>query len=445
MVAGLSKTQAQGPYILRAHWDFNNIIGSTLPDVSGNGHNGVIVGCTNVPGCDGVTDHALRFQPGQYVQIPGSQDFCSNEWTIHAVVRVNGFNKNPATCQWNTILSHDNPRGMNTYYSIDVGNSPTYSSSCTGPANTGEVFSASLGGTSVPAIGSGVGITAGQWYCLTIVNRPAGALQKLEFYVNGILVSSAGYTWPNVFSAPCPLLDLLLGKGDFGGGNFTWFDGEIDDLWMYENAMYPSDFSKYLPPCPCGSGPGTPCSVDDIQFSGALSAPYVRSYTPTVTPSGNWVHWSVNGTMVSSLPSTSPFIYTFPSSGSYIICATAYDPTTGTDCDQKCFETCIGGTGYRSSPTGTGSIPGKGSIHPTVGELRPNPVESSLIVPIKEYSGPVHVSISTVDGKKLLTDEFDLAKGQGQVELPTRTLAPGTYFVEIGLETGLIRRKFTKL
>ncbi len=36
-------------------------------------------------------------------------------------------------------------------------------------------------------------------------------------------------------------------------------------------------------------------------------------------------------------------------------------------------------------------------------------------------------------------------QGQSQIELPTQKLAPGTYFVEIGLESGVVRRKFTKL
>ncbi len=438
---------------LEAHWDFNgNGSLTTLTDVTGYGHDGTVYNCASVPGCDGNPYGALEFfGAGSYVQVPSSLSFCMNEWTINAVVKVNAFNNNPATCQWSTILSHD-PRGTNNYYSLDVGNMPTWGG-CTGPTGFGQGLCASAGGGISP--GSVVPVNLGQWYCFTAINRPSGSTNMIELYINGVLVTS--YPWFNTFVAPCGPFDLFFGKGDYGGFN-TWFTGAIDDIQIYRNAVPASMVPVYFP-CPCSDtgGPNpNDCHIDDINYSSSYYSPYMRSFTANVTPAYKWVKWVVNGTPVTAMPSTSPFTYTFPGGGTYTVCGYVFDPYTRQFCDSLCFETCITehgnkpGHAVNDHKALTPKYPNNGVLEktvdkPSVGQPYPNPADEGIYIPINGYKGAVSVAISTPDGKRLSVRSYSLQTGSGKLEISIKELPPGTYFISVGLGNDFTQKKFTKL
>lgn len=69
---GANLAKAQGPYYLRAHWDFTNAF-AVANDISGNGHNGTVIGCVPVPDCSGVPNQALRFRPGNFLEVTAGQ------------------------------------------------------------------------------------------------------------------------------------------------------------------------------------------------------------------------------------------------------------------------------------------------------------------------------------------------------------------------------------
>lgn len=438
---------------LEAHWDFNGQ-GSmtTLTDVTGYGHDGTVYNCASVPGCDGNPYGALEFfGAGSYVQVPGSPSFCMNEWTLNAVVKVNAFNYSTSTCQYSTILSHD-PRGTNNYYSLDVGNQPTWGGSCFGPGGFGQGLCASAGGPTFP--GSAVPVSLGQWYCFTAINRPMpGGPNQIELYINGVLVTA--YPWTNTFTAPCTGFDLFFGKGDYAGLD-TWFTGAIDDIQIYRNAVPASMVPVYFP-CPC-SGPPHPkdCHIDDISYSSSYYSPYMRSFTASVSPAGNWVKWTVNGTGITALPSTSPFNYTFPGGGTYTVCGYAYDPITRVICDSLCFETCITEYGHKPGHAVndhkalTPRYPNNGILEKTVdkasvGQPYPNPANEQLYIPITGYKGDVSIIISTPDGKKLIARSYSRQANSEKLEIGIKELPPGTYFLSIGLGNDFTQKKFTKI
>jgi hypothetical protein len=461
LLVSMSISDAHAQYILDAHWDFDGPgTAVTATDVSGNGHHGTVFGCAPAPGCSGLPNTALAFfGRGSYVRVPSSLDFCTNEWTIYALVKINRFSTDRSACEWSTILSHDNPRGSGTYYSIDVGDDPT-DGSCSTITPGGNVLCASLDGSSTVPFGKGVPVTTGKWYCFTAVNRPAGATHQVELYINGALVNS--YSWPST-GGPCPPLDLLIGRGTYGT-NDTWFDGVIDDIQIYTNAMTPADVAAYFtcPPCdtttsgggggtgpggPSGPGPTPPC-ITDIQYNGTLSSPFIRSFIATVTPSYYWVNWYVNGTLISTLPSTSPFTYNFVTSSTYTVCAESYDPITSVVCDQQCMDVCISNTGYKQAPTSGGNngptkVPG--TPKNGIGDVYPNPASTLLNIPVHGYAGEAEISISTADGRKMINRHYTLKTGESNIAIGIKELPQGTYFVQIALGAQSIQRTFTKL
>ncbi|MEO6833075.1 MAG: T9SS type A sorting domain-containing protein, partial [Chitinophagaceae bacterium] len=443
---GVNQAKAQGPYYLRAHWDFTNAF-AIATDVSGNGHDGTVIGCVPVPDCSGAPNKALRFRPGNWVQVPGSMYFCHTEWTINIIARVLAFNPNSNTNQYSTLLSHDIRYGSQ-FYSVEMSDDPTDASSSIFTP-TGQQMFAWSGCTypGAPPVGGPI-IKLGCWYCFTAVNRPTLGGNIIDLYVNGVLYTS--YPWPLGCSGSCAPLDLLIGKGDWGGLT-TWFDGEIDDIQIYTNAMNSNDVAQYFPcPCPpnsnCGGNPPPPLpcenTIDDIMYVGSLSTPFKRSYFVTTSPPsfGN-IRWEVNGSLVATLSSTSTFSYSFPGSGTYIVCAYLFDPASGADCDKVCFETCF---------TQDGMKPGRNERHlenqmPHIAAVFPNPTAQELTIPIQGYSGNIDLKVSNQEGKTVLHQQVKVRATDSPVRLNTSSLVPGVYFLEVTAGAVGSKQKFTKL
>ena len=150
----------------------------------------------------------------------------------------------------------------------------------------------------------------------------------------------------------------------------------------------------------------------------------------------------------------SPFIYTFPSSGTYTICAESYNPVTGEVCDLECMEICVSNSGYRPALTPdkgqkpntglSGTLGAANGQKRSVGELFPNPTSSLLNIPISGYAGDIAIEISSAEGKKMLTQHYTIRSGESSLAIRIKDLPAGTYFIQIGLGADMIQRKFTK-
>jgi len=297
-------------------------------------------------------------------------------------------------------------------------------------------------------------ITAGCWYCFTAVYDP-NAGGSMTLYVNGIMVTS--YAWPNVFGVPCSPMDLLIGKGDWSG-NPTWWDGDIDDIQIWRNAMTASDVAAYFPcpNCPNGSNCGTinpcpnppcnplPCTTTftDINFGGSYSTPFDRWFSAVTSGSGAvGIRWNVNGGPITITSLSGTFNYTFPGGGTYSVCAVIIG-SGGQICDTRCFEVCISADGYRSSGKGSKMAPEKRSQE--VGKVYPNPTSGELNIPITGYTGPVKLTITDASGRLLISQTNEVDAASGSVRISGNRLPAGSYFLELKAGSQTSHQQFIK-
>ena len=70
-----------------ASWDFNDSIGDTLRDVSGNNHHGIIHGASWVKGVEG---HGLEFKGHEWVEVPANSSLQSQSFSLSVWLRQSG-------------------------------------------------------------------------------------------------------------------------------------------------------------------------------------------------------------------------------------------------------------------------------------------------------------------------------------------------------------------
>jgi len=62
-------------------------------------------------------------------------------------------------------------------------------------------------------------------------------------------------------------------------------------------------------------------------------------------------------------------------------------------------------------------------------EVYPNPTEDVFHVFLEEYEGPLNVTILTLNGQIIYSDEFEVEDYEWEQEFSTRSLRPGIYFL----------------
>lgn len=431
--------QAQTPI---AHYDFSGVSGlpgTIVPDVTGNGHDGTVVGNLTVDdGKCGTPNEALRFSTGNYVQVPSSTAFNIQEWTISAIVYMTAFEKK--TCQVSKIVQRGTQYGGD-YFCLEVNDNFVDGSCGTFTPSGQQPFGAAAGVISSYTTTPATNLSLGQWYCLTTTYLN----DTLKTYIDGVLDHVA--YWPNQYlmgpGGYPSTSPLYIGTGVGSGGMQYYFNGLIDEVYLYSTPMNATQVAALCPACP------PPCAVSDVQYCSSLSTPFTYTFTPTVVPATNCVQWDFNdGTGIFTSPAGAAITHTFPGGGSYNICATSYDCVTGVLCAQQtCFNMCLDpGTGAKQVPNTkqTGRNQTR-SLDQLIGTPYPNPTHSQLNIPVRNVKGEVTISVIGMDGRLILSRKMTAAEGNALLQLNTDELKPGTYLLELSNGDQKASRKFSRL
>ncbi len=202
-----------------AYWDFNDMSGETATDVTGNGHDGTLMGDPEWTK-DGKFGGAIEFdQDGDEVNIPFHEDLNPEEFSICAWANVDPGSANHRA----VISSRDEPPTSGFIIYAEPGNSWQF---WTGDGVTPWV---SIQGPSV---------NLGEWDHL--VGTYADGEQM--FYVNGKFVEKMDSN-PN-FNAQ---RDFLIGAGANERATHEYlFKGRIDEVRLYNRVLTEKEIATVM-------------------------------------------------------------------------------------------------------------------------------------------------------------------------------------------------------
>ena len=223
---------------LVAYWDFNEGSGTTLADISGNGHDGSI---TNATWALGVEGNALYFNgTDAFVTVPYDPSFSNlTNLTIEAVINVESV---PAEGDFGIIAGvHDvfNGFSSNTEQSWRIGTltqNGIYYFIFTSRAD---------GNTSYD--GNGVNrswdpFPTNQWIHLSSVWENG----HMYLYQDGVLVQENAYTQAVLNEANTPLtIGYSIGTDNSNSPLNTHFQGYIDNLKIFNRALSADEIAQH--------------------------------------------------------------------------------------------------------------------------------------------------------------------------------------------------------
>jgi hypothetical protein len=224
---------------LVAHWQFSG----NANDATSNGHNGTATNVTYTAGKMGVANTAALFNgTSSFITVPNSTDWNLTNFTIAAMVKINGFYTN--LCQASYIVERGGGHTSGNWGLALFDNA--YDSSCTVTGDTSKfTFYGEAGpnNTTIPHAHWQYTPTArtGRWYC--VITTFDGTYIKV--YVDGVNVSTA---WRNT-PVPIGTSNNIVAIGANRFGNYTqypyWFNGAIDDLRVYNRVLSPTEISSF--------------------------------------------------------------------------------------------------------------------------------------------------------------------------------------------------------
>ena len=429
-----------------AHYDFSNITSGTLTDVSptGNMLNGTIMGpVTPATGSAGVANTAMSFNgTSNSVRIPSNPALNLRRWTLSVSALFNQFNNSTFDCQVTTLLERGT-QGGNDHYRLEV-NDNNIDVSCGINTPTGKQFFGVAAGAG-PAFNSYPKtnrLSTGTWYCLTATY----ANNVLSTYVNGTLFYSV--PWTDQYANPLTAVsDLLIGRSS-SNSNPYWFNGIMDDVQIWDDALTPAQIASVC----AGTNPPTgPCSINDIQFCSSLSTPFTYTFTPSTTVATGLppvtIRWTWGDGTSSTSTGNAPVTHTYVNSGNFYICAATTFPCT--PITERCFSMCLSSTGAKPAPVGAmGDATGIMSAPDYdrgIGSPYPNPANSILNIPVKKIKGTVKMKVTGVNGAVMMSREAEVTEATSTLKLETEGLAPGIYLLEIYTGGEKIVKRFSKL
>ena len=202
---------------LVAYWDFNEKDGETAKDVSGNGHDGTLMGDPQWTK-DGYFGGGLEFdQVGDEVNVPYHEDLNQETFTVTAWANVE-----PGSANHRAVVSNrdEPPTAGHIFY-------------CE-PGNTWQFWTGDGGWKSV----QGPAVNLGEWDHLA--GTYADGTQKL--YVNGELVGEIASA-PNVN----PSQEFLIGAGANERANHEYlFKGIIDEVRVYDRVLSEAEIASVM-------------------------------------------------------------------------------------------------------------------------------------------------------------------------------------------------------
>ncbi|RYD58598.1 MAG: T9SS type A sorting domain-containing protein [Sphingobacteriales bacterium] len=236
-----------------AHWDFD---GGNLNDVV-NGWTPLPLPMSNPPstsvaGILGAPNTAMHFNQGEFLRFAHDPMMDLKSWTIAATVRPNPRNYWTGPCQGNYILNHS-ANGSSQHYHLEFyDNYQNTGRDCDinlpdklfagFPAGTATWTEDKWNSAADPAWASSPlrqadnpfidNTPPGRWYCVTLsYDAATGALQ---LFVDGDRVFEQFVA--NQYSYFTPE-DLFIGASGFAAPFQYFFDGDMDDIKLYDVAL----------------------------------------------------------------------------------------------------------------------------------------------------------------------------------------------------------------
>ncbi|ODS35435.1 hypothetical protein BEH94_01360 [Candidatus Altiarchaeales archaeon WOR_SM1_SCG] len=222
---------------LIAYWNFDDITGNTIHDLSGNNNYGTIYGAKQV---DGISSNALEFDGiDDYVEIPDDSSLdLDDDFTIMIWAKLdNGaFTLNGAPTILNKeIIGWDGAGTYRTNYGLQVYDDGKFCGFIVD--NSGNPTVCTLQGE----------VQEEEWYFYTIVLDETAT--KLRIYLNGEFKAEVDY-----IEGGDKLTDVPIVLGRYGINyelNYHKFKGKMDELYIYNRALtafeIKEEYEKYKP------------------------------------------------------------------------------------------------------------------------------------------------------------------------------------------------------
>jgi Concanavalin A-like lectin/glucanases superfamily len=218
---------------LVAYYNFNN---GTLNDSSGNGNNITFNNATPTSDRFGNSNNAYLFNgTSNYMSVPNSPSLNPNSITLFVIFKPNGYFSGP--CHGNQLIQKGTVDNEDGWYGMRFNDTLN---NCSSPVDTAheilfgaygdEVIWDAYAGTYLPT-----SLRTGTWYVAALTYD--GTTSKI--YINGVLknttVKSDSFT-PNTD-------DLFIGYDPDRGGEY-WFNGVIDEIRIYNQALCPGAIAQ---------------------------------------------------------------------------------------------------------------------------------------------------------------------------------------------------------
>ncbi len=279
-----------------AYWKMDETAqGSTVVDSSTNGNNGTVAGSprpsSDNPGLLNITPdtESLNFNPetSGLVDVPDSSSLNLNgSFSVAFWMKPTSWNDG----QSRGVISKFNPDSDRGFVVYDDG-----SDSCDGSCGALLNFRAHGSAGTQDYLHSTASVDVGSWQHWAIVYN--NATHTVKIYKNGTLDTT--YTGITIGDAT-NVTDLVLG---FSQPWSSYFNGNLDDFRLYQNALTPSDVAylaatgtpdiqPFTPTPPSGGGSRSGGTTGGSSFGGSSSA----SNTPVVVTTSTSSTGTSNGT-----------------------------------------------------------------------------------------------------------------------------------------------------
>jgi len=249
-----------------ARWNFTNSGGTitSLPDVSGNGHNGATYNLAPAAGFRNIPNVAMHFDGStSYADVPDNSQLTLPKFTIVALVKFDHFYS--GTCQESQIISKGFPYALPGEYGLGVTDN-FYDNSCSVYSPNYNQIDFQLDTISSLTILPGNYILPDTWYFLAVsydstnINTYQVIMDTTDFHSSiSPLLTYSGHT----HGQDSISMDISIGR-HMNPSYPYWFAGYMDELVLFNKALTPAELETVYTYLWDGSG----LSVQNLnQFS----------------------------------------------------------------------------------------------------------------------------------------------------------------------------------
>ncbi len=238
---------------LVGYWPMDDAAGTTVKDVSGNGHDGTITGAVNWVG------GAPGFRWG--LQFDGSSTYvtCGN-------VTLDPNNKKFSVALWAKFAAGGASQYQGIFALRTTSSDQALALECSRSAVTSTTASLQFG-SAYPAATYGIyTLNAGQWVHIAVTLDATLPTPATLIYING--GAPIARTGPNFGTATAPM--IRIGSSESGANLFC---GTIDDVRYYDTVLTASEIGGiiYPPTYPIASNPTPASGATDVFQNVSLS------------------------------------------------------------------------------------------------------------------------------------------------------------------------------